>query len=194
MRTAFANLSLVFLSMFLLAAGKTGPTKQIQTDYDKSKFTTAPSATYTLFDYLETQMGLHPEPRHPGCACGLSGPYALAKEMQFSPNPVKTKVGQPVEVSYDASQICRKQTILDMNGNQHPPVDQIGGLVLGTVQWEVGSVSQLPLEWGTLDYSGYQQASGQQITVDIKVQCYDSGVPCKSTCESKLTVPVQFGK
>jgi hypothetical protein len=84
----------------------------------------------------------------------------------------------------------------------HPYVDgvddnsQIGNLTLGTVQWEVGAVSDLPLEWGIITYdTGYAQPTSEQIQISIKVQCYDSGPKCTApghyqVCPAQGTIPV----
>jgi hypothetical protein len=82
-----------------------------------------------------------------------------------------SRAGWPaVQVNYDASQICHRQTIRDLHGVVHPARDQLGNLVLGHVTWEVGVVSDLPLEYGILTYSGYQQPGSQETTVDVPVQ------------------------
>lgn len=178
-------------------ADSLGPSVAIKTTHPaglKASAMAPPSAIYTIFDYdHDTVIGPHPEWQKSGCGCGL--PYKGG--MRFSPNPVLTRVGQAVTVRYDASQICNKQTIKDLNRHEHAPVNQIGTLVLGHATWETGVVSDLPLEWGILTYSGYSQGGDYAIEMDIRLQCYDrtNGGPrhdqeCLNTCETTLTVPV----
>jgi hypothetical protein len=80
-----------------------------------------------------------------------------------------TPVNKPVQIRYDASPICFKQGITDINGNPYPPIDQIGNLTLGNVQWEVGAISDLPHEYGIITYSGYAQPKTEQITINIEL-------------------------
>lgn len=81
-----------------------------------------------------------------GCDCE-------SHQVIVTPTLITTPINTPVIVRYDASSICWKQSIFDpVTGEPHPYVDGvgnnsvIGNITLGTVQWEVGSVFNLPLE------------------------------------------------
>jgi hypothetical protein len=186
--------SLVALSMLLLAQTQT---KKLEVKGAKSA---TASATYTFFPYTATEEGLHPDQRS-GCICGIgNGGGAVTKEMLFSPTAVTTGVNQPVQIRYDATQICRKQGISDLNGNKSST--ELGNLTLGYVQWEVGAVSPLPLEWGIITYdSGYAQPTQQKITINLKVRCTDTphnkkdgvevcGGSGYNVCTASATIPV----
>jgi len=159
-----------------------------------TKASASASSTYTMFPYPNTITGTN-KIQIPGCSCGTN-------KVTVSPTSVITKVNTPVQIRYDASPICNKQTIRDLSGNLHPYVDgaddnsQVGSLTLGTVQWEVGAVSDLPLEWGIITYdTGYVQPTSEQIQISIKVQCFDSGPKCTApghyqVCEAQSTIPV----
>lgn len=158
----------------------------------------AASATFTLFPYAETIQGSPPENtlRHPGCSCGLDS-NPRHNSVTFSPLTLTAKVGQPVTVRYDASMICRKQTIRDLNGTVHAPVDQVGNLKLGSAQWELGAVQDLPLEYGIITYPGYAQVGNGEIKLEVNVQCADkpgnSDCPASgyNTCQAFATIPIR---
>ena len=182
-----AFLLLIFVSVVLLAQVKT-KTAQKKLDVKGPNASPSASATYTLFPYSDTIEGMNP--RQIGeCACG-------SNQVTFSPTSVVAKANTPVQIRYDASTICNKQTIRDLNGTVHAPVDQIGNLTLGSVQWEIGAVSDLPLEWGIITYdSGYAQPTQERIQIDIKLQCYDTGPNCTAPghyqiCPATGTIPV----
>lgn len=81
---------------------------------------------------------------------------------------------------------------MDGEGNN----SQIGNLTLGTVQWEVGAVSDLPLEWDIITYTpGYAQPTTEQIIINIKVRVKDEhgakdGGPCENICIAQAKIPV----
>ena len=184
-RVALAFSFLIFISVLLLAQVKT---LQKKLEVKGPNAGPSASATYTLFPYDATIEGMHPDQRG-GCDCGSS-------QVTFSPTAITAKVNTPVQVRYDASTICWKQTIRDLNGAVHPPVDQIGNLTLGNVQWEVGAVSDLPLEWGIITYdSGYAQPTQEKVVIKINLQCYDTGPKCTAPghykpCGAQGTIPV----
>lgn len=160
-----------------------------------TKAAASASATYTMFPFPDTIDAMSGKQKA-GCGCGQD-------QLVFSPQAVTTKVNTPVQIRYDASKICNEQTIRDLSGNVHPYVDkkddssQVGSLTLGTVQWEVGAVSDLPLEWGIITYApGYAQPTKEEIKIEIKLQCYDSfpgNCPLPGNyniCKSTGTIPV----
>jgi hypothetical protein len=189
--------SLVPLAILLHAQTTTLPkTKKLEVRRATgTKASPSASATYTMFPFHDTIDAANPR-QISGCGCGQP-------TLMFSPTSVTTKVNTPVQIRYDASKICNEQTIRDLNGVVHPYVDKkddssdIGNLTLGTVQWEVGAVSDLPLEWGIITYNpGYVQPTTEEIKIEVKVQCYDSFPGnCKlpgnyNTCSSTGVIPV----
>jgi hypothetical protein len=152
----------------------------------------SPSATstYTLFDYnLTTAVTSGMQPMV-GCGCWPSESQS-PQDIAVSPEGgITAHVGQPVELRYDGSRVCHRQGIWDMSGKVHKPVDQIGDLNLGSIQWEIGSVWQLPLEWGIVTYSGYSQVGFQTVTFTIKLQCHDDFKNCTHTCVRTKTLTV----
>jgi hypothetical protein len=117
--------------------------------------------------------------------------------MDVVPSVIRTKVGDPVTINYDASMICQKQTIRDLSGREHGPSTSVGELVLGHAQWDKDVVQDLPLEWGIITYPGYAKAGPHQISLDVRVECADrpgnnfcpdSGF---NVCEALAVVPVE---
>jgi hypothetical protein len=188
--------SLGALSVLLQAQTTTQPkTKKLEVRRaDGTKASPSASTTYIMFPFHDTLDAANPK-QISGCGCGQP-------QLVFSPTSVTTKVNAPVQIRYDASKICNEQTIRDLNGVVHPYVDKqddnsdIGNLTLGTVQWEVGAVSDLPLEWGIITYNpGYVQPTTEKIVIQIKLQCYDTGGKCPlpgnyNICKSEGTIPV----
>jgi hypothetical protein len=164
---------------------------------DKAAPVRAATTTYGLFPYAMTDEALHPY-QQAGCQCNVGDP------MFFSPEAVDTKVNTPVQIRYDASRICFKQGITDSQGQPYPnPIDSLGNMSVGYVQWEVGAVSDnLPHEYGILTYSGYSQPVQETITVEVHLRCIDKpnnknsygdevcGASGYNECTLKATIPV----
>jgi V8-like Glu-specific endopeptidase len=154
-------------------------------------------ATYTIYPYGQTlQGGVFVKRQIPGCSCGI-GPHSFRPAMDVVPSVIRTKVGDPVTINYDASMICQKQTIRDLSGREHGPSTSVGELVLGHAQWDKDVVQDLPLEWGIITYPGYAKAGPHQISLDVRVECADrpgnnfcpdSGF---NVCEALAVVPVE---
>jgi hypothetical protein len=126
-----------------------------------------------------------------GCACGM-GPAATnpqLRNMLVSPTSGKPILGQAFQIRYDASAICRGQSVRDTNG-----VAGAGMGPLGTANWQTGAIQDLPDAYGIISYA-FPSAGHFDVTIHIKLQCYDSGAKCQeaghySTCEVSATVPV----
>jgi hypothetical protein len=150
---------------------------------------TSGTSTFAMFPYSESvavTSGMQPSP---GCGCYPSD--NAPSILQVSPNQnVTVHVGQPVQLRYDGSVICHRQMIWDMTGKAHKSVDQLGDLTVGSVEWEVGSLWALPLEWGVVTYSGYVQAGTYQVTFKLMLQCHDDFKNCTHTCVATKTITI----
>jgi hypothetical protein len=130
----------------------------------------------------------------PGCACGISKdqPDSKLKAVQVSPASATAKVGEAVNIRFDASRICQGQTIRDSNGVEY---GKPGFRGVGYVKWEELSSLTLPDTAGHAIYSGYEQAGKYTIEVNIAVQCYDIGARCTqpthyNVCQTSALIPI----
>ena len=103
---------------------------------------------------------------------------------------ITTKIGKPITIRYDASGICNGQTIRDSNGKSLPRRGR-----LGTVEWQVGTIQDLPDTYGKVTFRGYAQASAYTVRISINVQCYSLGAKCTSKgnynpCAVNAEIPV----
>jgi hypothetical protein len=153
----------------------------------------APSSqsAMTFKTFAPTRMSL--QPQHAGCACGADGDDIRYRGIDVQ-QEVFARVGQPVALRFDASTICRGQTILDTNnvrlvhGGQGPAV--------GRIRWAPGLSHQLPDVFGIATLTGGYATGGKYtIELDLDVRCFDTGSECKIgnkyvECSAKATVPV----
>jgi hypothetical protein len=150
---------------------------------------TTGTSTFAMFPYNESvavTSGMIPSP---GCGCYPSD--NAPSILHISPNQsVTVHIGQPVQLRYDGSVICHRQMIRDLSGKAHKSVDQIGDLTVGSIEWEVGSLWALPLEWGVVTYSGYAQTGTYQVTFKLMLQCHDDFKNCTHTCVATKTITV----
>lgn len=144
--------------------------------------------SYAPFPAAESRQNTPPVSSRqvPGCDCGT--------KTVAVPSSITTRVGTPVTLRYDASNICQGQTVRDLNGKEFGK----GFASAGKVQWEIGAVQTLPDAYGVATYDkGYSQAGSSTATVTVSVQCYDVGAKCKSSthynvCTATGTVPVNI--
>ena len=87
-------------------------------------------------------------------------------DIQFSPNPIQARQGQPMTIRFDATTMCNGQTIENF---------------VGTVKWETGGNSQLSDAYGFATYT-YTQAGQQQVGMQMNYHCKDvtGSTPCSS--------------
>jgi hypothetical protein len=137
----------------------------------------------------------------PGCACYIPAAIQLPKTPDFfpdylknsidvSPTSVVTKVGQQVQIRFDASAICMGQSYKDKNGVAYPNNGPVG-----TAQWQAGSIQNLQNLSGVITFSGYQQAKADSIVISLNPQCWDTGAKCTTPdhvtqCNTSVTIPV----
>jgi hypothetical protein len=133
-----------------------------------------------------------------GCGCGIdkNSPESFRKQMTVSPLKVGTTTGKQVQIRYDASTICNGQGIHDTNGVD---ISQGNFAGVGTLTWEPGVIQTLPSTAGIVTFTGYQQAKSDSISVNIKLQCFDSGAKCTApghftVCSANATIPVDVTK
>ena len=185
-KSLFAVSLLLFAAVLLLAQA----TKNLEVKGNRAK---GKSATYTMFPVSSGAEALL-NARESGCYCG-------SNKVIFSPTVVTTPANTPVTIRYDATKICHGQGIADTNGNPYPPPNQIGNLMLGNVQWEVGALSDLPLEYGIVTYSGYAQPTQEKIQFTVQLRCLDTphnkrngeevcGAAGYNVCTATGTIPV----
>jgi hypothetical protein len=114
----------------------------------------------------------------PGCDCHMgdnAAGDARLKQLYVNPTAIGTIVGRPVEVRYDGSALCGGQSVRDVNGNL-AGTSKFDGV--GTIEWQPGSIQKLPDLYGMVTFSGYNQPRKGDVTINIKVQCYDTGAKC----------------
>jgi hypothetical protein len=150
---------------------------------------TTGTSVFAMFPYSESvavTSGMQPSP---GCDCYPSN--NAPSILQISPNQnVTVHIGQPVQLRYDGSVICHRQMIWDMDGKERKSVDQVGDLIVGSIEWEIGSLWALPLEWGVVTYSGYAQTGTYQVTFKLMLQCHDEVKNCTHTCIATKIVTI----
>jgi hypothetical protein len=143
--------------------------------------------TYSRANYpIEQTTNYQKRPAHgePGCACGYRA--SLQQHMSITPTSIlDARVGQPITLRYDASEICLGQTIANTQNvtSPDPMAADNPGLNLGTADWQVGDLQSLPREWGEITLpGGYTQPGSYIVTIKIAVLCKDkAGSP---GCES----------
>jgi hypothetical protein len=132
----------------------------------------------------------------PGCYCGYDD--RNHRSMSVSPTSVPhVKVGQPITLRYDASEVCLGQTIANLQNvnSPDPRAPDNPNLNLGTADWQVGSPQSLPREWGEITFPGYTQSGTYTVTINIRVLCKDkkgnAGCTTGSNgCGSQVSVPI----
>jgi hypothetical protein len=132
-------------------------------------------------------------PQIPGCECGIGQDQTdpRLKRVQVSPESVRAKVGEQVDIRFDATRICQGQTVRSVSGIESGKPS----FAAGTIQWEELAQTQLPDGYGHALYSGYTQAGDYTVRIKIDVQCFDIGAKCKEpshykTCHTEAEVPV----
>lgn len=108
----------------------------------------------------------------------------LLRHIQVSPTSIPAKVGQPFDLTYDASYLCKGQTITNQNytpwnfdqdlKDVNTPVD--GGWVeIGTVYWgDTGSIEGLTRSYGVLRHT-YPSPGPRTILIQLNFACIDYG-------------------
>jgi hypothetical protein len=159
-----------------------------------------PTYSHANFPYSKTLMGISGK-QTAGCACAL-GDAPGAKKMWVSPTSVpNAKVNMPITIGYDASLICNKQGITNVNGVKEPWGDQpdIPNLDLASADWQVGDVQSLPREWGEITLPGYTQTGTYTLTIKTHLRCVDvpnqsAGTGCNkygyNECVTTATIPI----
>jgi hypothetical protein len=157
----------------------------------------AQSYTFTPLDPHQSLMATEHVPQIPGCTCHMGKGYAynndkLLEQIFLNPTAVQTGVNQSVQIRYDASAICGGQTVRDVDGHAYGSANFEG---VGTILWEPGQAQHLPEGFGLATFSGYSQPKTAQITVNIAVQCYDTGAKCTvanhyNNCTLSSTIPL----
>jgi hypothetical protein len=132
-----------------------------------------------------------------GCTCGINPnqtAFPFLQKVEVSPKQVNDKVGHDIKIRYDASAICNGQTIRDPSGKIYGQ----GNGPLGTATWQAGTVQDLPDVFGDLSLrGGYAQAGKYTITINMNLQCYDTGAKCTApnhynVCNRSVTIPVNI--
>jgi hypothetical protein len=139
--------------------------------------------------------------QQPGCSCYIPSalqypktnnyfPDYLLDNIDVSPSAVVTKVGQQVQIRFDASAICMGQSYKDSSGVAYPNNGPIG-----TVQWQAGSIQNLKDFSGVITFTGYQQSKVDSIVVTLNPQCWDTGSKCTTPdhvtqCNASVRIPV----
>jgi len=133
-----------------------------------------------------------------GCACGYDA--SLQQHMSVTPTGIfDAKIGQPITLRYDASEICLGQTIANSQNvaSPDPKAADNPALNLGTADWEVGDFQSLPREWGEITLpDGYSQSGSYTVTIKIAVLCKDKAgnAGCESGfrgCSTTVRVPIK---
>ena len=155
--------------------------------------------TYSHADFpieQTTNYQKRPTRGEPGCACGYHA--SLQQHMSVSPISIlDAKVGQPITLRYDASEICLGQTIANSQNvsSPDPKTPENPALNLGTADWQVGDLQSLPREWGEITHPGYTQPGSYTVTIKIAVLCKDQAgnAGCESgfrACSTTVSIPV----
>jgi hypothetical protein len=138
----------------------------------------------------------------PGCNCGIDAGSTDThiNKIYVEPTAIVTTSGRPISIRYDASAVCRGQTIRDLNGI---PITNPKHGRMGTIEWQPGTIQDLPDTFGVATFSGYTQPTTNQIALTIQVQCYDIGALCTTAnkynvCPNgrakSVTIPVRVAK
>ena len=123
--------------------------------------------------------------------CGI-GPQVGFKDapsqIEVFPTSISAKVGEKVELRFDASTICFGQTITDSTGIEfgNPGMHR-----LGYIEFEPGVVLDLPDVYGIGTFeTGYTQPRSGSVLVSIDVRC---AVPkSNQACRFSRQIPISI--